>query len=398
MKFENVCFLFEIPPLDIFYNRYDMGEFINKGYNVLVYDFSSILHPQAVKKSDPAVLKLEEKVEVKHFDSIEKFKQEIKGLTKTFFWSTIPLYVDSYSIIKCICKENYGFICHVDYVPKIDRNVLKNSREFIQNISWKRIRHAIFSRVPRRLLFCRGADYIVSYAGKDPYQVSISTIFGKHTRYIYTNTLDYNDAIRQKNFRNNLVEGKYCVFVDEFFPYHPDNNDLGLVFSISRYYDEMTRFLHLISCIMNMPVIIAAHPKADYASHPECFEDFQIIQYHTAELVKDAELVISHASLALSYVALYQKPLLLVATEEMCQTTNIYNDLCAAATDFEHNIIKVSQNEELEKIEELLEKEFSFKGERYLMQLNNYRLDPQKYENSNKSFFQVLNEAMEKIV
>ena len=37
MRFETVCFVFEIPPLDIYFERYDMGLLIKNGYKFNKY-------------------------------------------------------------------------------------------------------------------------------------------------------------------------------------------------------------------------------------------------------------------------------------------------------------------------------------------------------------------------
>lgn len=62
-------------------------------------------------------------------------------------------------------------------------------------------------------------------------------------------------------------------------------------------------------------VVVAAHPKADYDA--AIFEGRPIHRLVTAELVRDAEFVLSHTSTALSYAVLNAKPLIFIYTDGM---------------------------------------------------------------------------------
>jgi hypothetical protein len=62
-------------------------------------------------------------------------------------------------------------------------------------------------------------------------------------------------------------------------------------------------------------VVIAAHPKANYDA--AVFEGRPMHRLVTAELVRDAEFVLSHTSTALSYAVLNLKPLIFIFTDEM---------------------------------------------------------------------------------
>jgi hypothetical protein len=130
------------------------------------------------------------------------------------------------------------------------------------------------------------------------------------------NLCDYDNYIKVRGKRSRLVEGRYAVFLDINLPYHSDLVLCGqpLIDPVA-YYRSLNRFFSLLEQEHRVTVVIAAHPKADY--DPATFDGRQIHRLVTAELVKDADLVVCHTSTALSYAVLNAKPVIFVYTDAM---------------------------------------------------------------------------------
>ena len=62
-----------------------------------------------------------------------------------------------------------------------------------------------------------------------------------------------------------------------------------------------------------MPVIIAAHPKSDYA--PDTFGGREIIKYKTKDLVCFADKIILQLCNTISWVTLVDKPFIFITTK-----------------------------------------------------------------------------------
>ena len=148
--------------------------------------------------------------------------------------------------------------------------------------------------------------------------------FGMHPgagRTIAVNLCDYdnNTLVGQKPGR--LVEEPYCVFLDINLAFQSDIKLVGWQYvTASEYAASLERFFSMVEQRYNVKVVVAAHPKARYG---ETYFGRHALQGVTAELVRDAEFVISHHSTAISYAVLNMKPLLFVYTEEMAR---IYRD------------------------------------------------------------------------
>ena len=130
-----------------------------------------------------------------------------------------------------------------------------------------------------------------------------------------------------------LVEGKYAVFLDIYFPFHSDLAQVGMrPLDPESYYTELDRFFAVLERQCGLEIVIAAHPKAHY--HNDEFKGRKVIGEKTATLVRDAELVICHASTSVSYAVLYRKPVWTIYTDEMTvlyQQTYMQNVAALAA-------------------------------------------------------------------
>lgn len=142
--------------------------------------------------------------------------------------------------------------------------------------------------------------------------------------HIRINHPDWEKYIRSFDTPDRIVTGNYAVFLDEYFPLHPD-----LLFFIKNrsknpepYYRTLNRFFDDYEHRTGNRIIIAAHPKSSYA--PNTFGHREIRKYQSAELVRDAQAVFMHSSAALSYVMMYDKPLALITTGGYKRTFALY--------------------------------------------------------------------------
>ena len=82
-----------------------------------------------------------------------------------------------------------------------------------------------------------------------------------------------------------------------------------------RYFSSLNVYFARLEAVLGIRVVIAAHPKANYQATR--FDGRTIIAGRTPELVRDADLVISHHSTSISYAVLAEKPIVFVYTSDM---------------------------------------------------------------------------------
>ena len=207
-------------------------------------------------------------------------------------------------------------------------------------------------------------------------------------------SIDFFDVeeYRKQQEQNHLplIKGSYMVFLDIMFASHPDFKRLRI-----NTIDEDVYFKKLRSCFdklerrFNMPVIIASHPKSNYSKE---FGDRIVIKDATAELVKDADLVITHGSLSICYALLELKPLLYVYFEEMRLTKKLavyYRRMVRACESLGSSLVSVEDNlDSLELPSVSKEKYESFLNEVYLKSSDDTRSN---YEIIKDSFIELIN-------
>jgi hypothetical protein len=130
------------------------------------------------------------------------------------------------------------------------------------------------------------------------------------SRSINVNSFDFDRFI--STFKcSKIIKNKYCLFLDDYLPYHPDFDMFNIrKIDADEYYNILNKCFKEIENKYSMEVIIAAHPKAEKYKTKNPFNDRKIYFNKTAELTKFAEFTIAHCSTAISFSVLYMKPII----------------------------------------------------------------------------------------
>ncbi len=122
---------------------------------------------------------------------------------------------------------------------------------------------------------------------------------------------------------SDIPQKPYVVFVDQFYPLHPDfkRNYIGQLGDAETYYSELNDFFAKIERDLGYEVVIAAHPKATYDD--KTFNSRKIIKYKTSELVKYSEGVLMQTSLSISFVMIFDKPVMYITTREQMKSDKL---------------------------------------------------------------------------
>jgi hypothetical protein len=131
-------------------------------------------------------------------------------------------------------------------------------------------------------------------------------------------SIPFADYIEYKKAEKNskTETSRYAVFLDINLPFQSDLALAGMPqINPEIYYSEMNSFFDMIEVDFNVKVVIAAHPKNSL--NLQHFSSRTAKRMKTAELVRDAEFVISHQSTSISYAVLNYKPLMFIYTPTM---------------------------------------------------------------------------------
>ena len=115
-----------------------------------------------------------------------------------------------------------------------------------------------------------------------------------------------------------ITKDPFIVFLDEYYPFHPDIYMFGQVtVDAVKYYSDLNRVFSAIEDFYGMPVVIAAHPKALKYTENNYFEGREVRFNSTLELVSKSSLVLAHDSLSIGFAIMCKKPLVFVNSYEI---------------------------------------------------------------------------------
>lgn len=162
----------------------------------------------------------------------------------------------------------------------------------------------------------------------------------------YLHAWNYEKYIRTISGKENFHTGNFIVYVDQGFANHPDFKRKGMIIfedvdEIDDYYNKMKHFFDVIEEYYHLPVKVAGHPCAFYKGDE--FGNRDIIAGQTAELVSSADLVIICYSTAVSFAALYKKPIMLINNKYLKKIHYIQNNIMAFQICFKTESVYVEE-------------------------------------------------------
>lgn len=148
-------------------------------------------------------------------------------------------------------------------------------------------------------------DLIIA-AGAQALATDETAIADSDTPVLWAHTLDYDRFLELHAARGSK---RGIVFLDQFLEGHPDQIRLGVPFcDPATYSQNLRRAFDAMEQSLGDPVVIAAHPRADYGERDPRFGGREIVRGRTAELVTASKWVIAHDSTAVGYAVLGGTP------------------------------------------------------------------------------------------
>ena len=134
------------------------------------------------------------------------------------------------------------------------------------------------------------------------------------------NSVLYEEALHSSHAP--LVEGSYIVYLDIAAGSHPDEALFsGVSFSGEQYRADLMRFFERLERDLGLPVVIAAHPKANYSGSE--FGGRKIFKNQTCALAQHASLALCDCSTSVLYFVALKKPVLFFVNDMMLQWMRI---------------------------------------------------------------------------
>ena len=303
------------------YERFGIRAFIEDGFEVEVWDFSTFLaneEYQIVKPPDPV-----------DWDKVFCFKSKGEALSaisdlerSVFVIPVIHYNLNSYGIFRMLSKKKILFSSSI--LSCVVPSSFTSKERFLQKLKRSNIRNLsdrIFRRIPFELLGVKAANVILAPAEK--YSI-LSFPVNRKSKVLWLHSLDYDHYLLKKDSPES-ADPAMGVFVDQYLPFHPDvtyiEGNLAKT-TPEEYYPILCNFFDFLEEKFSVRIVIAAHPRSKYEEHPDVFGQRNIIRGKTAELIRQSGFVLLHNSIAIDYAILFKKPVIFVTTDKIDESFN----------------------------------------------------------------------------
>jgi len=299
------------------YVRFGIDILAQNGFNVEIWDFTPILRSHVID-----AVEIFDSINIKHYHQFlywHDAKLAILKLTPNCFIINLINYnFKSLSIYRALSHTNipYCVLTALALPSPINKKSFINR---LKESTPSEVLNKIFINIPYNLMGILPAATIL--LGGTASIRSNYPINGQ-TEFLWVHTLDY-DLYLNEFYSTDIdkIDLNMGVFLDQYLPHHPDYITLNKTHPTtpSEYYPKINKFFDTLENKYGVDITIAAHPRSNYDKYPDYFGGRPIIKGSTIELIKKCGFVIAHASTAINFAVLFNKPVIFITTKELQQ-------------------------------------------------------------------------------
>lgn len=330
-----ISFYNDTPLAERDYQRYGFEIFLSRGFQVSFLDMTRVLHPDYLANYEPPSLSSFQGIVVARSPDdtlafVDRNRRAFAIVLIRYDAKTRFLY-EAFKQHDVQYAQYESISLPVRIEPTVGQRVTRLWEERRKS-GWLSVCESIVHKASRRCVSLV-ANFLPSYFEEVQLPryslraarkaIRIGPRLGWNSEILWLHYLDYDLHLELK--KNGMPEPKspYCVFLDEYFPFHPDffiHGNAPLQMDTDKYYGGLSRFFDYVEAKTSMSVIIAAHPRARYDQRPDYFRGRRIEQFKTCELVSRAEFVIVHESTSISFAVMFGKPVVFLTCDEIEKT------------------------------------------------------------------------------
>ena len=302
------------------YERFGFETFIEKGWEVECWvslgKLSSI-----IKDKEIFYKKRENFINIKSFFD---FIKRIKKLPSNFYFVDFSSNSFLLNIVQriMILKGGKRIALHLGTIPipkYITKKIFLSKKKTTRLFLWFTIKMLknIFSIVRTKLLNLKN-NYILT-AGDLSYEIQKKK--SKKAKIINTHSFDYEKYMDLRNTPPNSKYENSVVYIDQNYEENYEFLLSGEQQPVTKdqHWDSINTFLDILSKKLNKKVLIAGHHRRD--PKKKINTNYEVIFFQTANLIRNASLVVSHTSTCVGLAFLFKKPLVFITSNEIKKST-----------------------------------------------------------------------------
>lgn len=333
-------------PLDVRnYNRFGIQTWIDRGWDIEIWDLTPLLHPRVWQNY------FETGHEIKKIEGYFPIVSKSELYCSYARAKKIDYYIDLIGVnnvslrVKLHLKRigakgiiiSNGSIPEPEYngaiyIASILRKIRKNP---INSLKW------LVEALLRKL----ATFYIRPWLGVISGEKSIQ-FMSYANELIMAHNLDYDLYLKNKQ-TIDVTRGKYAVFIDNDYCFHSDFIYLSIAAPATpeKYFSVVCNALHRVSDALELELYIAAHPRSSYQHRgKDYYEGIPIIYGSTVDLIRDCTIVVGHNSAAVQFAVLFEKPIVFVTTDELNSSLYTSASIACFASELGKSVVNIDRD------------------------------------------------------
>ncbi|MFC4209936.1 hypothetical protein ACFOWA_02005 [Pedobacter lithocola] len=321
MEFEKVVYVRYFPLTKAIYRDLYFEELLDNDIQVDYLDLTAFFFPDKITSDD---FNFGGTVKINSFKELEVYLKN-QDNQNTLYISIMTFEWRVFRLFRLFTKFNLKIGVFARGVFPSDTETDKKSKivKFIKAINYKKIMAFCTNKIiflAKRSGYIKSYDYIFKAGDNGYWGLGIgSEIDYQNAKIIEVNTVDYDQFILNKKLQPVHNE-EYIVFLDQYLPYHPDTSYFKIkTVKPEPYFKEVNHFFDRLELATGKKVIIAAHPKAERYKEFNPYNTRSVFFNQSNDLVKEASLVLTHASTAICFPICYEKKIVLLASDYLTE-------------------------------------------------------------------------------
>ena len=318
---ENIIILTDSPFSKRDYDRFGI-EILQQYFNVVVLDCTPWLKPQVWRQYSEIAYPCSQ---YKAIDNWDEFKRAIAQVSKGLAID----YLESSSFSNSINQvfREYDVLRVLVFSGSLPTLRLNTMQKLKLLYSEGNIVRRLFARLLSKIRSCFSATMPADVAILSG-EACLKAPLANASHKIMAHSFDYDLYLSLRN-KKGMRSKPYAVFLDMDLAYHSDILYMGIKPPVTadKYYFSLLAFFDMFERITGLNVVFAAHPRSRYDLRPGLLSGRVPVLGNTAELVRDADAVLSHDSTAISFAILWRKPIIFLTSNELMRSMDgIYTE------------------------------------------------------------------------
>ena len=305
---------------------------LENGFELEYWDLSYIYFPNILKDNlfEDYIFKINTYTELERIIALQNKEKCIYVLHITFEYRVIKLYK---LLTQYNCKTSFfarGALPICGDISPITLKIKKGLNPKLL-LNFVKNKYAMYLKESGKIKFY---DLVFNVGELGYLSIGSGSQIDKfNSKFVNINATDFDTFFDNVTVEKS-IEKKYCLFLDEYLPHHPDFILLGIeTVPADIYYSTLNDFFNIIEEKYNLEVVIAAHPKALEYKNQNPFNGRDIFFNETARLTKFSEFTLTHLSTSQSFSVLNNKVILSLTSDCLKNVMPQYNRFISYMSD-----------------------------------------------------------------